>query len=74
MLYCLIDVIDHPLHFEQINWTPNWDMDPAQSIDSRRRIFGAAVRDNALVHGIHLPFPGLGQLTAQGDSWVYQPI
>ena len=74
-LYCLIDVIDHPLHFEEITWTPNWDMQPDVSVQSRRRIFSAAAQENALVHGLHLPFPGLGRLTERGEgNWRYQPV
>jgi len=73
-LYCLIDVVDHPLHFEEITWHPSWDLQPEQSVASRRRIFGMAAQENALVHGLHLPFPGLGYLNDQGKSWQYQPI
>ncbi len=73
-LYCLIDVVDHPLHFEEIGWTPNWDLQPEQSVDSRQRIFSAAVQENALVHGLHLPFPGLGRLTVHGAGWHYLPV
>lgn len=74
-LYCLIDTVDHPIHFEHIDWTPSWDLDREQSIESRHKLFGQAARENALVHGFHLPFPGLGHLTETGpDSWRFEPV
>jgi glyoxylase-like metal-dependent hydrolase (beta-lactamase superfamily II) len=74
-LYCLMDTIDHPLHFEQIRWTPNWDVQPEQSVETRRELFGRASREKALVHGCHLAFPGLGRLKEAGvDSWQYRSV
>jgi glyoxylase-like metal-dependent hydrolase (beta-lactamase superfamily II) len=74
-LYCLMDIIDHPLHFEQIEWTPSWDDVPEQSVETRRDLFGRASREKALIHGYHLPFPGLGRLKETGvDSWQYKAV
>jgi glyoxylase-like metal-dependent hydrolase (beta-lactamase superfamily II) len=74
-LYCLMDTIDHPLHFEQIEWKPNWDELPQQSVETRRVLFGRASREKALIHGCHLPFPGLGRLKETGvDSWQYKAV
>jgi glyoxylase-like metal-dependent hydrolase (beta-lactamase superfamily II) len=73
-LYCLIDTVDHPLHFEQVRWRPAWDMLPEKSTETRQRIFGEAAQKRALVHGFHLPFPGLGHLQAQDKGWRYQPL
>lgn len=74
-LYCLIDTVDHMLHFEHIDWTPNWDELPAQSASTRRELFGRISREGALVHGFHLPFPGMGHLTEPGpDCWRYEPV
>lgn len=75
MLYCLMDTIDHPLHFEQIQWKPAWDDLPEKSVETRRELFGRASREKALVHGCHLPFPGLGRLREAGvDSWQYRGV
>jgi glyoxylase-like metal-dependent hydrolase (beta-lactamase superfamily II) len=74
-LYCLIDTIDHPLHFEQIQWKPNWDELPEKSVETRRDLFGRVSREKALIHGCHLPFPGLGRLREAGaDSWQYRAV
>ncbi len=74
-LYCLMDTIDHPLHFEQIEWTPDWDVQPEKSVSTRRALFGRASDEKALVHGCHLPFPGLGRLREAGDdSWHYRAL
>jgi glyoxylase-like metal-dependent hydrolase (beta-lactamase superfamily II) len=74
-LYCLIDTIDHPLHFEQIQWTPDWDDLPEKSVETRRELFGRVSGEKALLHGCHLPFPGLGRLREAGvDSWQYRGV
>lgn len=74
-LYCLIDTVDHPIHFEHIDWTPAWDMAREQSIETRRNLFAQVARETALVHGFHLPFPGLGRITQTGpDSWHFEPV
>lgn len=74
-LYCLMDTVDHPLHFEHIDWTPDWDELPLESAESRRILFERASREQARVHGFHLPFPGLGRLTEdRPDTWRYEPV
>ena len=73
-LYCLMDIIDHPIHFEHVDWTPSWDMQPLDSVRSRRELFRRASSENALVHGFHLPFPGLGHIVETGSSWRFEPI
>ena len=73
-LYCFIDLIDHPIHFKHIDWPATWDLDPAQTIQSRRELFARAAREKALVHGAHLAFPGLGHVVTEDDHWCYQPL
>ena len=73
-MYCLIDTVDHPIHFEYVHWTPSWDMEPRKSAESRRSLFEQATREKALVHGFHLPFPGLGHLSELGTAWRYEPL
>ena len=74
-LYCLIDTVDHPIHFEHADWTPSWDMAPEQSIETRQNLFTKIAFEKALVHGFHLPFPGLGHVTqTRRASWHFEPI
>lgn len=72
MLVCTIDTIDHPLQGEHPTWGAEWDVDREKSIASRRRILEMASDNNALVHGFHFPFPGLGRFKRDGDIWTWE--
>ena len=37
------------------------------------RPFDQAAADRLLVAGMHLPFPGVGYVTRQGDGYAYVP-
>jgi glyoxylase-like metal-dependent hydrolase (beta-lactamase superfamily II) len=72
MMVCTIDTIDHPLQGEHPTWGAEWDVDREKSIASRRRILEMASDNNALVHGFHFPFPGLGYFKRDGDIWTWE--
>jgi glyoxylase-like metal-dependent hydrolase (beta-lactamase superfamily II) len=74
MLVCTIDTIDHPLQGEHPTWGADWDYDRQQSTASRRRILALASDNNALVHGFHFPFPGLGHFKRVGDVWEWEAL
>lgn len=71
-LLCLIDTMDHPLQGQHSTWGANWDIDSKQSVQSRQRMLKRAVEKNALVHGFHFPFPGLGKFTFDGEVWQWE--
>ena len=48
--------------------------DPDQAIETRKRLARMAVEDNYLVHGFHFPFPGLGTIREDGDTWKWEPF
>lgn len=52
-------------------WFAYFDYDPAQAIATRRRIFTAAVREETVVMGFHLPFPGVGYISEVGQGWTW---
>lgn len=71
-LLCPVDVIDHPLQGQHPTWGAEWDDDREASIASRYKILQRASDTNALVHGFHFPFPGLGRFTKDGDIWQWE--
>jgi glyoxylase-like metal-dependent hydrolase (beta-lactamase superfamily II) len=73
-LICTMDTMDHPLQIEYSTWSAEWDVDPKKSIESRQDILQLATEKNALVHGFHFPFPGLGYITEEGDKRIWKPI
>ncbi len=57
-----------------------FDTTPAQAISERQSLFRKAAEDKALIGGMHIPFPGIGRIRADGNNtytWVpvaYAPL
>jgi glyoxylase-like metal-dependent hydrolase (beta-lactamase superfamily II) len=69
------DTAVHPLHLEQPDWVPIYDILPEEAVASKRRIFDLAAAEKALVMGQHFaPFPSLGNVIKNGQGWLWQPI
>lgn len=73
-LICIMDVMDHPIQVEYPNWGAEWDFDRQKSIESRHTILKLAVEKDALVHGFHFPFPGLGKVNQEDKKYMWQPV
>lgn len=74
-LLFLADVALHPIHVAHTNWVSRMDADPAQTLQTRRKLFQWAVDHNALVLAYHFPpFPSLGRIMGSGEGWEWQAI
>ncbi len=74
LLY-ISDAALHPIHLEQSDWYPVYDLDPEQALATRRRLFDRAADEQALVSAFHFwPFPSLGHVVRAGKGWEWQPI
>jgi glyoxylase-like metal-dependent hydrolase (beta-lactamase superfamily II) len=52
-----------------------FDVDPTQAIASRQAILAWVARENILVAGMHILYPGVGRVHAQGNnSYVFEPL
>ncbi|MDC0656893.1 MBL fold metallo-hydrolase [Leisingera sp. SS27] len=60
------------LQFALPEWTIAFDTDPAQTVETRRKMLDRASADNLLVTGAHLDFPALGRVLRQGEAFAYQ--
>ncbi len=72
------DAVAHPLQVSQPSWVTKWDPPArgalvAETVATRRELLDRAARLDALLFGTHLPFPGLGRVVAEGDSWRWLP-
>jgi glyoxylase-like metal-dependent hydrolase (beta-lactamase superfamily II) len=73
-LYNCSDVVVLPLFVEHPEWAPGIDMIVAQADETRRRFIARAAEEDALVFAHHLgPFPNLGRIMKEGDSWQWVP-
>lgn len=63
----------HAVQFARPGVSIEFDTDQKQAIATRRAIMRAMAESKSLVGGMHLPFPGLGHVRAEGKgsySWV----
>ncbi|HEY5849734.1 MAG TPA: MBL fold metallo-hydrolase [Lysobacter sp.] len=54
-------------------WTVAYDENAPVAQASRRALLQRAADGNLRVYAVHFPFPGLGHIKAQGDSFVWEP-
>jgi glyoxylase-like metal-dependent hydrolase (beta-lactamase superfamily II) len=63
------------VQFARPGVSTEWESDQKQAIASRRSIMKAVAASKSLVAGMHLPFPGIGHIRADGkDSYSWVPI
>jgi glyoxylase-like metal-dependent hydrolase (beta-lactamase superfamily II) len=63
----------HAVQFAQPEVSIEFDIDQQQAIKTRQAIFESTATSKSLVAGMHLPFPGIGHIRAEGAgrySWV----
>lgn len=63
----------HAVQFARPGVSIEFDIDQKQAIATRRSIMKAMASSKSLVAGMHLPFPGIGHVRADGKgsySWV----
>jgi glyoxylase-like metal-dependent hydrolase (beta-lactamase superfamily II) len=73
LLY-ISDAILYPIHIEQPNWYPAFDLEPKQAMTTRRQLIERVTAEKALMIACHFPFPGLGHVIQKGKGWQWQPI
>lgn len=73
-LLILSDTVLHPIHLERPEWHAVFDLDPQQTLSTRRRLLHKAAVERDLVFAFHLPSPGLGYVLQKGEGWQWQPL
>jgi glyoxylase-like metal-dependent hydrolase (beta-lactamase superfamily II) len=68
------DAIVHPLFMAKVDWYSTYDADPAQAIETKKKLLKMCSSENSLVFGAHFPFPGLGHVLQEHESWKWLPI
>lgn len=74
----LLHLMDSAVHYlvgtEQPDWALAVELDSDQAAATRNTLFKQAVDQQLLVAGYHFPFPGIGRLIQQNNSWRYIPM
>lgn len=50
-----------------------FDVDAAQAVETRKRVFATTAADDMLVAGMHLEFPAFGHVRPEGDGYRWIP-
>ncbi|MGF1553599.1 MAG: MBL fold metallo-hydrolase [Paracoccaceae bacterium] len=59
--------LDHP------GWATAFDHDPARAEATRRALLDRAAADRTRLMAYHMPFPGVGHVTATGEGYLWNP-
>ncbi|MGR3377404.1 MULTISPECIES: MBL fold metallo-hydrolase [Rhodobacterales] len=57
----------------QPDWHVTFDVDKEMAVETRRRVLSMAAEKRMPVMGYHMPFPGLGYVTAEGEGFRWMP-
>lgn len=68
------DTVHHfVISVQRPEWTVQYDENAPLAQTHRRALLQRAADDKLRVYAVHFPFPGLGHIEAQGDSFVWVP-
>jgi glyoxylase-like metal-dependent hydrolase (beta-lactamase superfamily II) len=74
-LMVLSDTAQHPAVFARHpDWQAAFDVDGAETIITRKKLFDRAAADRMLVTGYHFPFPACGHLVKTATGYEHVPI
>lgn len=69
----LMDVAHHhSLMFTDPAWNIAFDHDPEQAVDTRKKLFARLAASHERAYGFHLPWPGLGRISARGAGYGWE--
>ena len=69
------DTAQHPAVFARHpDWQAAFDIDGAEAVATRKRIFDRAAADRMLVTGYHFPFPACGHLIKTATGYEHVPV
>jgi glyoxylase-like metal-dependent hydrolase (beta-lactamase superfamily II) len=71
----LLHIADAAHHYFQLacaQWSPSFDNDKIQSVETRRSLFQRAAQDKSALFAYHFVFPGMGKVVEQAGTLVWQ--
>lgn len=67
-------VHNHAVQFARPQVAIEFDTDKKQAVIARKKLFARATQEKLLVGGMHLPFPGIGHVRAEGKGYAWVPV
>ena len=68
------DQSDNPKEIGNLAWHATVDVNPAQALLMRDRLFAQAASERTLLMAYHVPFPGLGCVVQHGLGWQWTSL
>jgi hypothetical protein len=62
-----------PIQFPLPDQSVSFDTDPVAAAATRRRILAYAARNGAAIGGMHLAYPAIGTVAAEGNGYRFIP-
>jgi glyoxylase-like metal-dependent hydrolase (beta-lactamase superfamily II) len=74
-LMVLSDTTQHPALFARHpEWQPQFDIDGAQAVATRKKLLDRVAADRMLVTGYHFPFPACGHIVKTATGYEHVPL
>jgi glyoxylase-like metal-dependent hydrolase (beta-lactamase superfamily II) len=73
LLHCA-DLFHHPLQVAYPKLSMALDLVPEEGIETRTRLIKQVAAANLPIFACHFPFPGLGRLVPQGDTFAFEAM
>lgn len=73
LLYIGDSAHHYVISVQRPDWTVQYDENAREAEASRRALLQRAADGNLRVYAVHFPFPGIGHVKAQGESFVWLP-
>ena len=71
----LSDTTQHPALFARNpEWQPQFDIDGATAVTTRKKLLDRAAADRMLVTGYHFPFPACGHIVKTATGYEHVPL
>jgi glyoxylase-like metal-dependent hydrolase (beta-lactamase superfamily II) len=69
----MVDIAHVPVtSLQHPEWTPIFDYDPAQAINSRKAILDRVATDRIMAMGYHFPFPAIGHVVRYDKAYRWE--
>ena len=73
VLYVGDMVHHHVISVQRPDWRIQFDGDAATAEASRKAVLARAADENLRVYAVHFPFPGIGRIRREGETFVWAP-
>ena len=70
----VVDLLHQPFQFANTDWHFSFDSDPELAVETRRRVLQQCADEDILTFFYHMPFPGLGRVSAEDGVFHWHPI